>query len=262
VYGFFLDVPGVATRDYSALRCLGYGGAPMPLPLMRRCLQTWDVGFYQVYGMTEMSGVFSALSAADHLDAAHPERLVSAGHPLDGVAVKVVDPESGETVPIGEVGEFWVQSQQHMSGYWNNPEGTAAALPGDDWLRSGDAGRIDTDGYLFIEDRVKDLIISGGENIYPAEVERVLVEHPAVDDVAVIGTPDPKWGEQVKAVVVLAQGASASQSELISYTRGHLAGYKCPKSVDFVDDLPRSLTGKVLKRELRKQYWEGVTLHG
>jgi acyl-CoA synthetase (AMP-forming)/AMP-acid ligase II len=262
VYGFFLDLPDVATRDYSALRCLGYGGSPMPLPLMRRCLATWDADFYQVYGMTEMSGVFSVLGPADHRDATHPERLVSAGHPLPGVVVKVVDPATRDEVPVGETGEFWLQSQQHMLGYWNNTEATAEALPGDDWLRSGDGGRVDADGYLFIEDRVKDMIISGGENVYPAEVERVLVEHPAVAEVTVIGIPDSKWGEQVKAVVVLADDVVITETELIAYARKHLAGYKCPKSVDFVAALPRSATGKVLKRELRKKYWEGVTLHG
>jgi acyl-CoA synthetase (AMP-forming)/AMP-acid ligase II len=262
VYGFLLDVPDVATRDYSALRCLGYGGSPMPLPLMRRCLATWDVDFYQVYGMTEMSGVFSVLGPADHRDAAHPERLVSAGHPLPGVVVKVVNPATGDEPPAGETGEFWLQSQQHMLGYWNNPKATAEALPGDDWLRSGDGGRVDADGYLFIEDRVKDMIISGGENIYPAEVERVLIEHPAVADVAVIGIPDTKWGEQVKAVVVAVDDAAIIEAELITYARTHLAGYKCPKSVDVVEALPRNATGKLLKGELRKKYWEGATLHG
>jgi acyl-CoA synthetase (AMP-forming)/AMP-acid ligase II len=165
-------------------------------------------------------------------------------------------------VPAGETGEFWLQSQQHMLGYWNNTEATAEALPGDDWLRSGDGGRVDADGYLFIEDRVKDMIISGGENVYPAEVERVLIEHPAVVEVSVIGIPDSKWGEQVKAVVVVADDAVLTETELVTYARTHLAGYKCPKSVDFVADLPRSATGKVLKRDLRKKYWEGVTLHG
>jgi acyl-CoA synthetase (AMP-forming)/AMP-acid ligase II len=234
----------------------------MPLPLLRRCLETWNVNFYQVYGMTEMSGVFSVLGPADHRDAAHPERLVSAGHPLPGVRVKVVDPATGDEVPVGEVGEFWLQSQQHMLGYWNNRQASAEALPGDDWLRSGDGGRIDADGYLFIEDRVKDVIISGGENIYPAEVERVLAEHPAVADVAVIGIPDAKWGEQVKAVAVVTGDASVTEAELIAYARTQLAGYKCPKSVDFVEALPRNATGKILKRELRRKYWEGVTLHG
>jgi acyl-CoA synthetase (AMP-forming)/AMP-acid ligase II len=262
VYGFFLDLPGVATGDYSALKCLGYGGSPMPMPLLRRCLEMWSVDFYQVYGMTEMSGVFSVLGPADHRDAAHPERLVSAGHPLPDVRVEVVNPATGDELPVGEVGEFWVQSQQHMLGYWNNPLASAEALPGDDWLRSGDGGRVDADGYLFIEDRVKDVIISGGENIYPAEVERVLAEHPAVADVAAIGIPDAKWGEQVKAVAVLTGDSSVTAAELIAYARTQLAGYKCPKSVDFVEALPRNATGKILKRELRRKYWEGVTLHG
>ncbi|NMO02642.1 long-chain-fatty-acid--CoA ligase [Gordonia sp. TBRC 11910] len=261
VYGFFLAEPRVADRDYSRVRCLGYGGSPMPLPTMRACLQTWPrADFYQVYGMTEMSGVFSVLGPDDHRDAAHPERLVSAGRPLPGTTVKVVDSD-GNTLPVGEVGEFWTQSQQHMLGYWGRPEATAEALVGDDWLRTGDAGRMDDGGYLFISDRVKDMIISGGENVYPAEVERVVIEHAAVADVAVIGVPDDKWGETVKAVVVLVDGASVTEAELIVHCRAQLAGYKTPKSVDFLSELPRNPTGKVLKREIRKKYWEGRTLH-
>lgn len=261
VYGFFLQLPDVAERDYSALRCLGYGGSPMPLPLMRRCLETWPgIGFYQVYGMTEMSGVFSVLAPEDHLDPKHPERLVSAGHPLPGVTVKVSGPDGAE-LPLGEVGEFWTRSEQHMVGYWDRPEATAEVLVGDDWLRTGDAGSMDEGGYLFIQDRVKDMIISGGENVYPAEVERVLVEHPAVAEVSVIGIPDDKWGESVKAVIVIADGAELTEPEVISYARERLAGYKTPKSVDFLTALPRNSTGKVLKREIRKPYWEGRTLH-
>ncbi len=261
VFGFFLQEPRVADRDYSAVRCLGYGGSPMPLPTMRACLETWpDADFYQVYGMTEMSGVFSVLGPEDHRDLAHPERLVSAGRPLPGVRVTVVDRDGNALAP-GSIGEFWVQSKQHMLGYWGNPEATSKALVGDDWLRTGDAGLLDDDGYLFISDRVKDMIISGGENIYPAEVERVIIEHPAVADVAVIGVPDEKWGETVKAVVVIADDASTTEMDLIGYCRERLAGYKTPKSVEFLTALPRNSTGKILKRELRKPYWEGRTLH-
>lgn len=261
VYGFLLADPQVAERDYSTVRCFGYGGSPMPLPTIRACLKTWPgVDFYQVYGMTEMSGVFCVLDPADHRDVEHPERLVSAGRPLPGVTVKVVDPE-GKTVAPGEVGEFWTQSQQHMLGYWDKPQETAETLVGDDWLRTGDAGHMDADGYLFISDRVKDMIITGGENVYPVEVERVVIEHDAVADVAVIGVPDTKWGESVKAVIVLSPGAEVTEDELVAHCRARLAGYKVPKSVDIVTDLPRNSTGKILKREIRKEFWEGRTLH-
>lgn len=260
VYGFFLADRRLHKRNYSAVRCLGYGGSPMPLPTIRACLDAWpDVDFYQVYGMTEMSGVFSVLTPADHRDATHPERLVSAGRVLPGNIVKVVDPV-GNTLPPNTVGELWTKSQQHMLGYWRNPQATAETLVGD-WLRTGDAGHMDPDGYLFISDRVKDMIITGGENVYPVEVERVVVEHEAVADVAVIGVPDDKWGESVKAVVVLNADSAVTEDELIDYCRGRLAGYKIPKTVDFVSALPRNSTGKILKREIRKEYWAGRTLH-
>ncbi|MGH3520115.1 MAG: long-chain-fatty-acid--CoA ligase [Haloechinothrix sp.] len=255
VYGMLLAVPDVAMRDYSSVRCLGYGGSPMPLPLLERCLQVFDVDFFQVYGMTEMSGVFSILPPADHRDDIHRERLGSAGKPIPGVEVKVVDPHTLEELPAGSLGEFWVRSAQHMSGYWGRPEATADVLGEDGWLRTGDAGRLDEAGYLFVEDRIKDVIISGGENIYPAEVERTLVGHPSVAEVAVIGVPDERWGEAVKAVVVATAGAVLDEQELIAFCRDRIAGYKCPKSIDVVDVLPRTPTGKLLKRELRAPYW-------
>jgi acyl-CoA synthetase (AMP-forming)/AMP-acid ligase II len=257
VYGFFTQLAGVAERDYSSLRCLGYGGAPMPPPLMRQCLEIFPVDFYQVYGMTEMSGVFSVLGPADHRDAAHPERLLSAGRPVAGAEVRVVDPATGKDLGPGDVGEFWVRSDQHMAGYWAKPEATAETLLPDGWVRTGDAGYRDEAGYLYISDRVKDMIISGGENVYPAEVERVVAEYPGVADVAVIGVPDDRWGEAVKAIVVAAPGATMDEAGLIAHCRSALAGYKCPKSVDVVDTLPRNSTGKVLRRELRAPYWAG-----
>ena len=257
VYGFLTQLPGVEARDYSSLRCLGYGGAPMPPPLMRQCLELFPVDFYQVYGMTEMSGVFSVLGPVDHRDADHPERLLSAGRPVAGAEVRVVDPATGKDLGPGEVGEFWVRSDQHMAGYWGKPEATAETLLPDGWLRTGDAGYRDEAGYLYISDRVKDMIISGGENVYPAEVERVVAEYPGVADVAVIGVPDDKWGEAVKAVVVAAPGATLDEAGLIAHCQAALAGYKCPKSVDLVDALPRNPTGKILRRELRTLYWAG-----
>ncbi|RBM19585.1 long-chain fatty acid--CoA ligase [Prauserella sp. PE36] len=256
VFGFFLQVPGVADFDYSSLRCLGYGGSPMPTPLLRKAMEVFPVGFYQVYGMTEASGVFAVLGPDDHRDTAHPERLASAGLPVGGVEVRVVDPATGDPVADGELGEFQVRSEQVMGGYWRRPKETDATIVAG-WLRTGDAGRRDEHGYLYIEDRVKDLIISGGENVYPAEVERVLAEHPGVAECAVIGVPDDKWGETVKAVLVPVEGATIDQDEVIEFCRERLARYKCPATVDVAESLPRNATGKILKRTLRAPYWAG-----
>jgi long-chain acyl-CoA synthetase len=160
-------------------------------------------------------------------------------------------------MPEGEVGEIWCRTVQNMKGYWNLPEETAKSMPGDGWFRTGDAGYLDSDGYLYIHDRVKDMIVSGGENIYPAEIENVLMAHPAVADVAVIGVPSERWGETPKALVVRAAGTEVTEAELVAYCRERLAGYKCPSSVDWVEVLPRNPSGKILKKDLRKPYWEG-----
>ncbi|SNR64967.1 Acyl-CoA synthetase (AMP-forming)/AMP-acid ligase II [Haloechinothrix alba] len=256
VFGFFLQTPGVADYDYSSLRCLGYGGSPMPTALLRSALDVFPVDFYQVYGMTEASGVFCILGPEEHRDDAHPERLVSAGRPVDGVELRVVDPVTGMEVPDGHVGEFHVRGEQVMAGYWRLPDATGSTIV-DGWLRTGDAGRRDEDGYVYVEDRVKDMIITGGENVYPAEVERVLSEYPDVGEVAVIGVPDDTWGESVKAVVAPGQGAELDTEKLLAFAAGNLAGYKRPRSVDVVEALPRNATGKILKRSLREPYWKG-----
>ncbi|MBK1783114.1 long-chain-fatty-acid--CoA ligase [Prauserella cavernicola] len=256
VFGFLLRVPGVGDHDYSSLRCLGYGGSPMPTPLLRQALDTFPVGFYQVYGMTEASGVFAVLGPGDHRATGHPERLTSAGLPVPGVEVRVTDPATGAPVADGEPGEFQLRGELVMAGYWKRPRETAETIV-DGWLRTGDAGRRDEHGYLYIEDRVKDMIISGGENIYPAEVERVLVEFPGVAEAAVIGVPDERWGETVKAVLVLADGATLTEHDVVEFCRARLARYKCPSTVDVVESLPRNATGKILKRTLRAPYWEG-----
>ena len=256
VYEFFLALPNLGDYDLSSLTCLGYGGSPMPGPLMRRCLEAFDKDFYQVYGATEASGVFCVLGPQDHRDAAHPEQLASAGRPIAGVELRVVEPSTGTDVAAGEPGEFWIRSAQTMLGYWNGPDDTAKAFV-DGWYRTGDAGYVDADGYVFISDRVKDMIVSGGENIYPAEVERVVLDYPGVAGACVIGVPDPVYGEAVKAVVVPEPGATVDGAALIAFTRERLARYKCPKSVDLVEALPRNATGKVLKRDLRAPYWVG-----
>jgi acyl-CoA synthetase (AMP-forming)/AMP-acid ligase II len=252
-----LQVPGMAERDYSALRALSYGASPMPLPVMRGCLKVFPGIMHQVYGMTEQCGVVSSLGPEDHADPAREHLLISAGTPIHGVEIEIRDPATGDPVPTGEAGEIWVRSEQVMGGYWGKPEATEAAITADGWLRSGDGGHVDAEGYVYVTDRIKDMIISGGENIYPAEIERVLAEHPSVGDVAVIGVPDERWGEVPKAVVVAAPGATVDEAALLAYCREHLASFKCPKSVDVVDELPRNPTGKILKKDLRKPYWEG-----
>jgi acyl-CoA synthetase (AMP-forming)/AMP-acid ligase II len=245
-----------AVKLFGALKTYSYGASPMPLPLLRSALEAWpNTDFIQAYGLTEVCGVISHLLPDDHRQTEHPERLTSAGTLVPNAEVRVVDPDSLEDVPSGEQGELWFRTPQLMKGYHNKPDATAESITEDGWFRSGDIGRVDSDGYIFVEDRLKDMIISGGENIYSIEVERVLAEHPAVGEVAVIGVPDDKWGEVVKAVVAL-EGEATSE-ELIAWCRERLAGYKCPKSVDIKDELPRNPTGKILKKDLRKPFWEG-----
>ncbi|HEX4252388.1 MAG TPA: long-chain-fatty-acid--CoA ligase [Pseudonocardia sp.] len=250
-------VPGVAEHDYSTLRVLCYGASPMPLPVLRASMKIFPNVFMQVYGMTEACGVVTILGPVEHADTANEHRLISAGKPIPGVRIEVRDPVTGEALPVGESGEVCLRTDQLMAGYWNKPEATASAIGDDGWYRSGDGGHIDADGYVFITDRIKDMIISGGENIYPAEIERVLAEHPSVADLTVVGVPDEKWGEVPKAVVVAAEGHAVDEAELLAYCREHLASYKCPKSVDVVDELPRNPTGKILKKDVRARYWEG-----
>jgi acyl-CoA synthetase (AMP-forming)/AMP-acid ligase II len=216
----------------------------------------------QIYGMTEAAGTLTALSPEDH-DPGGPRAhlLRSAGKPIRSVDLRIVDPGTLEEVREGEVGEIVVRALHNMKGYWRNPKATAEVFPhGRDehggWMRTGDAGYLQ-DGYLYIHDRIKDMIISGGENIYPAEVENALSYHPAVAECAVIGVPDEKWGEAVKACVVLKPGASADAREIIDFTRERLAHYKCPKSLDIVPSLPRNPSGKLLKRVLREPFWKG-----
>ncbi|MDN5892942.1 MAG: long-chain-fatty-acid--CoA ligase [Nocardioides sp.] len=247
-----------AVKLFGALKTYTYGAAPMPPPLLRAAMQAWpDTDFIQVYGLTEVAGVATHLMPEAHRDPEHPERLLSAGQPVPGVEVKVVDPASLADLPVGEHGEIWLRTPQLMKGFLNKPEATAEVLVEDGWFRTGDMGRVDEEGFVFVQDRLKDLIISGGENIYSPEVERVLAEHPSVMEVAVIGVPDDTWGESVKAVVSLHPDSTATGAELIAWCKDSLASFKCPRSVDIIDELPRNPTGKILKRELRKPFWEG-----
>lgn len=245
-----IEAPEVSTTDLSSLRLVAYGGAPMSESLLRRAMSVLGCEFVGVYGSTETSGTVIALAPYDHV----PERLRSIGKPLPWVETRVVDPDSGKEAALGAVGELWVRSPVVTPGYWRQPETTAAALVEDGWLRTGDAVYRDEDGFLFLHDRIKDMVISGGENVYPAEVENVLAEHPGIGQVAVLGVPSEKWGETVKAVVVPRADVSVDPDEVIAFCRARLAHYKCPTSVDFVDELPRNASGKILKKELRKLY--------
>jgi long-chain acyl-CoA synthetase len=263
VIQFLLATPGVESVDFSSLRALAYGASPITDDVLVRGLETFGCEFIQLYGLTETTGAITQLDGADHDPVDKPQLLRSCGKPYPWVEMRIVD-AAGEEVPDGQVGELWTRSHQNTIGYWNNPAATDEAITPDGWFRTGDAGYRDADGYLYLHDRVKDMIVTGGENVYPAEVENVLMKHPGVADVAVIGVPDEKWGEAVKAIVVPAKasgdGASApaSASELIDFARAQLAGYKLPKSVDYADVLPRNPSGKLLKRELREPYWRGV----
>lgn len=251
---FLVQHPAAKTTDVSSLKTILYGAAPIPLDLLRSAMAMFDCDFVQGYGLTETCGAAICLPPADHDPAGSP-RMRSCGKPLPGVEVRIVD-ALGRELPPGEVGEIVTRSALNMLGYWGRPDETAKTLR-DGWLHTGDAGYTDADGYVYIHDRVKDMIVSGAENIYPAEVESALYGHPAIADVAVIGVPDDRWGEAVKAVVVLKPGASADAAEIIAFARQRIAAYKAPKTVDFADSLPRNPSGKLLKRELRKPYWEG-----
>lgn len=250
-------VPDVAERRYPDLRLIHYGASPTAEQTLRRAMEVFGCDFSQGYGMTEMSAGITILTAADHRRALaeKPELLLSAGRPLLGTEVRIVDP-TDNSVPNGVIGEVITRGPQMMRGYWNQPEASATALAGG-WMHTGDAGVLDDEGYLYIQDRIKDMIVSGGENVYPRVVEEVLYQHPAVAEAAVIGVPDERWGEAVKAIVVLRPGMTATAEEIMEFCRGKVGGFERPRSVDFLEALPRTPSGKVLKRVLREPYWAG-----
>jgi fatty-acyl-CoA synthase len=250
---FLLQHPRSKGMDFSSLKNISYGASPISEDVLLRAQQTFGCSFLQVYGLTETTGGGTFLAPEDH--APGRGKLRSCGKPAPGHEIRVVGAD-GQPVPQGEVGEIAIKAPNVMKGYWNKADATRAAIR-DRWFHTGDAGFFDEDGYLYIHDRVKDMIVSGGENIYPAEVENALFGHPGVADAAVIGVPDDKWGEAVKAIVVRKEGANPAPAEIIAWARERIAGYKLPKSVDFVEAIPRNPSGKVLRRELRKPYWVG-----
>ncbi|MCW1384115.1 fatty acid--CoA ligase [Novosphingobium sp. KCTC 2891] len=250
-----LNHPDCASTDFSRLKYIIYGASPIPLELLRECIAMFDAEFIQAYGMTETTGTICMLPPEDHTPEGN-QRMRSAGKPLPGVEVRVVG-DNGETLPPGAIGEIQTRSSNNMICYWKLPEATRATLTDDGWIATGDAGYIDEDGYVYMHDRIKDMIISGGENVYPAQVESAIYGHPDVLEVAVIGVPDQTWGEAVKAVCVPKPGHTIDPASVIEWTRERLAGFKVPKSVDVIAALPRNPSGKILRRTLREPYWAG-----
>ena len=254
-----LSSPTVRERDLSSLQSIVYGAAPMSPDRIKLALEIFGPVLTQGYGQTESCALISSLSKADHLCANEPStahRLASAGQPSFECEVRVVD-EDGEDARTGEVGEIIVRGDNVMKGYWNAPELTSETIR-NGWLHTRDMGRFDDDGYLYLVDRKSDMIITGGFNVYPTEVENVLYQHPAVYEAAVVSVPDPKWGEAIKAVVVLKPGAAATSEDLIQFCRGSLAAFKAPKTIDFLDELPKSAVGKILRRVIREPYWRDM----
>jgi long-chain acyl-CoA synthetase len=244
-------VPGAGQRDFAALRSIAYGASPITTPVLKAALRTFGCDLFGLYGLTESTGSVVVLEPHDH-DREH--LLRSAGRPYPWVELKIAEPLSGGALSPGTVGEVWLRGPNVTPGYFNRPAETAAALTREGWLRTGDGGYVDDEGYLFLTDRIKDMIVSGGENVYPVEVEEALAQHAGVAEVAVIGVPDARWGEAVMALIVPRDGAAPAATDLIAFARTRLAGYKLPRSIEFVAELPRTPSGKVLKRELRREY--------
>ncbi len=250
-----LQVPGIEQAKLSSLQLLMYGASPIGEVLLRRALSVLRCNFMQAYGMTETAGTVLDLPPKDHeLDGPRAGLLRSCGRAYPWVALRIIDPTTLADVAPGQVGEIWLKSLMVMKGYWGKPDATAEAIVNGGWLRTGDAAYQDAQGYVYLFDRFKDMIISGGENIYPAEVENALNAHPAVLEVGVIGVPHERWGETPMAIVVLRPGQHPEPTDLIAFTRERLAHYKCPTKLIFSDTLPRNASGKLLKRELRRQY--------
>jgi acyl-CoA synthetase (AMP-forming)/AMP-acid ligase II len=249
------EVPDIATRNFDALEVIHYGAAPISVPLLRRALDVFRCDLIQGYGLTESTGGIAYLTEHDHQRALEGDEhlLRAAGRPVVLADLRVVDAQDQE-VPPGTIGELVVRGPNVMKGYWRNPDATAEALRGG-WLHTGDAASFDAEGYLYLHDRLRDMVVSGGVNIYPREIENVLAAHPQIAEVAVIGIPDPRWGEALLAVCV-PHGETPSQDALIAFCRERIGAYKVPRRYEFRENLPRNASGKVLKRELRRPYWE------
>ena len=263
-HGFFvptviqmlLAVPGLEDMDLTSLDRILYGAAPIGETVLKRAIEVFGCGFSHAYGMTETAGTAVTLAPEDHdPDGPRAHRLRSCGLAMPWNELAIVDPATGNPVASGEVGEIRIRSKVNMLGYWNKPQETAKTITPDGWLCTGDAAWQDADGYVYIHDRFKDMIVSGGENIYPTEIENVLYDHPAVAAVAVIGVPHERWGETPKAFIVARPGILPTEAELIAFTRHRLAHYKCPTSIALVTALPQNASGKILKKDMRDPQW-------
>lgn len=252
-----LQMPGIRERDYSSLNQISYGASPISETVLCEAMEVFQCDFAQLYGMTETAGTVVALTPADHKRALNgqPGLLLSCGRPSVGAQAKVMDVQGNE-VPRLEIGEIWLKSPTNMIGYHNLPDATASSLT-DGWVHTGDAGYMDDEGYLYLKDRIKDMVVSGAENIYPVEVENAIAKHESVRDVAVIGVPDEKFGEALLAFIVLKPGEELTVDGLITFCRDKIAGYKIPRQMQIIDELPRNPSGKILKKILREPYWEG-----
>jgi len=256
IYQFMLQMPGIEKMDFSHIRSLSFAGAPMPIEVWKKCIQVFGNKFGQGYGLTEAAPTVSTMGPDDYdLDGPLSYRLKSVGREALNVRVKIRREDETVCAP-GEIGEITVFGKNVMLGYWKDPEQTRKAVR-NGWLYTGDVGYLDEEGYIYLVDRKHDMIISGGENVYPNEVENVLYQHPAVLEAAVIGVPDEKWGEAVKAVVSLKLGQTATEAEIIAFVRKQIAGYKTPKSVEFMTELPKTTVGKISRRVVREKYWAG-----
>jgi long-chain acyl-CoA synthetase len=254
---FLLESDLIGKADVSSLGRIQYGASPVPVDRLAGGLEVFNADFQGIYGQTEAAVFVTHLSGDEHRRALAGEGglLESCGKPSIGYEIMIADGDDNK-LGAGEIGEVLIRGDSVMSGYWNRPEATEQTLRGG-WLHSGDMGRTDEDGYIYIVDRKNDLIVSGGENVYPAEVENFISAHPEVMEVAVVGVPDERWVESVKAIVAARPGSDLAEGDIIEFCRGKLGGFKIPKSVDFVDELPRTPTGKVKKNVLREPFWEG-----
>jgi long-chain acyl-CoA synthetase len=255
---FLLQVPGIESFDLSSLRQITYGASPIAPDLLRRAMRVFNCSFAQGYGLTEASPLLTVLNAEDHIvtDQAGERRLASCGKPVPGVAVRVVKEDGSDAGP-GEVGEIIARGPNIMAGYWKRPEDTALTVQ-DGWLHTGDLATVDEEGYLYLVDRKKDMIVTGGENVYSTEVEAALYEHPSIKEAAVIPVQDADWGEAVHACIALRDGCALGEQEVIEFCRERLASYKLPRSIEFIEgELPKGGTGKILKKELRDRHWRG-----
>jgi len=259
IYGWMVDYPNIEKYDLSSLRLLSYAGSPFPTEVLKKCIIKFGNIFGQAYGSTESTGApVAMLGLGDHhLDGDLSKYLSSAGKVSPCSRIKIVD-ENDQEVPVGTVGEVCVSGKHIMMGYWKNPKLSEEVLRGG-WLHMGDMGYMDEDGYLFLTDRKADMIISGGENVYPKEVEDIIYQHPAVQECSVVSAPDPKWGEIVQAVVTLKQGQTATAEDIIVHCKAMLANYKCPKAVAFWDAIPTTIVGKIDKKSIKSAFWKGQT---